>query len=135
VVSKRKAWVLDHETKGTGAAMVPLDKKVDPSRRGDGLVVVREPKPKPAKAPAPRGPRRFKVVDVMSREVLAEGADARTTVELLEGVRSIVDVSIHVWEEKAGRWQQLTQREAHMLWDLRGSATRPQRPRNAPGRS
>jgi hypothetical protein len=57
---------------------------------------------------------------VMTRRVLAEGADLRTTVDLLEGVRSIVDVSIQVWEPKADRWQQLTQREAHMLWDMRG---------------
>jgi hypothetical protein len=42
------------------------------------------------------------------------------TVDLLEGVRSIVDVSIYVWEEKAGSWQQLTQREKQMLWGLRG---------------
>ena len=131
MVSKRKVWVLDHETKGTGAEMVPLEKKVDPSRQGGGLVVVQEPRRKPERPPEPRGPRRFRVVDVMTREVLAEDADARTTVTLLEGVRSIVDVSIYVWEEKAAKWQQLTQREAHMLWDLRGSATQPQRPRNA----
>ena len=103
--------------------------------RNRGPLVVQQPKPKPPKPSAPHGPRRFKVVDVMSRKVLAEGADARTTVELLDDVRSIVDVSIYVWEDKAEKWQQLTQREAHMLWDLRGSATRPQRPRNAPGRS
>jgi hypothetical protein len=108
---------------------------VNDEERIPGPLVVRQPKPRPPQPSEPRGPRRFKVVDVMSRKVLAEGADARTTVELLEGVRSIVDVSIYVWEEKAEKWQQLTQREAHMLWDLRGSATRPQRPRNAPGRS
>jgi hypothetical protein len=113
-----KVWVLDTETKGTGAQMVPLDGRR--AVEGRGVVVVQEPKPKPEAPPEPRLPRRFKVVAVMSRRVLAEGADARTTVDLLEGIRSIVDVSIYVWEEKAGKWQGLTQREAHMLWDLRG---------------
>jgi hypothetical protein len=114
---KPTVWVLDTETKGTGAEMVPLDgrRKVD----GHGVVVV-EPKPKPEKAPEPKLPRRFRVLDVMTRQVLADDADARGTIELLEGVRSLVDVSIQVWEPKASKWQQLTQREAHMLWDLRG---------------
>jgi hypothetical protein len=117
---KGTVWVLDHETKGTGAQMVPLDKKVDADRKSGGLVVVEQrPKP-PEKPPAPRGPRRFRVVDVMTRKVLADGADTRTTVELLEGVRSVVDVSVYVWEEQAGKWQQLTQRETQMLWGMRG---------------
>ncbi len=117
---RRGLWVLDHETKGTGAQMVPLDKVEDESRAGHGVIVVREPKPKPERPPEPRGPRKFKVVDVMTGEALAEGADTRTTVEVLEGVRSSVDVSVFVWEPKAGKWQQLTQREKQMLWDLRG---------------
>src|SRR4051812_40382309 len=112
----RKTWVLDTETKGTGAQMVPLDGRRAVDARG---VVVVEPKAKPEKPPEPKLPRKFKVVDVMTRRVLAEGADTRTTVELLEGLRSPVDVSIYVWEQKADKWQQLTQREAHMLWDLR----------------
>jgi hypothetical protein len=114
---KKKVWVLDTETKGTGAEMVPLDGRRAVEGRG---VVVVEPRPKPEKAPEPKLPRRFKVVDVMTERVLAEGADTRATVDLLEGVRSFVDVSIHVWEEKAAKWQQLTQREARMLWGLRG---------------
>ena len=112
-----KVWVLDTETKGTGAQMVPLDGRRTVDARG--LVVV-QPKPKREKAPEPKLPRKFKVVDVMSRRVLAEGADARTTIDLLEDVRSIVDVSIYVWEPKADKWKGLSQREAHMLWDLRG---------------
>jgi hypothetical protein len=114
---ERKTWVLDTETKGTGAEVVPLDDRKTVAPRG---VVVVEPKRKREKPAEPKLPRRFKVVEVTTRRVLAEGADLRTTVDLLEGVRSIVDVSIQVWEPKADRWQQLTQREAHMLWDMRG---------------
>lgn len=114
---KNRVWVLDTETKGTGAEVVPLDGRK--AVQGHGVVVV-QPKPKRPKDPEPRLPRTFKVVDVMTRRVLAEGADLRTTVTLLEGIRSMVDVSIQVWEPKAGRWQQLTQREARMLWGMRG---------------
>src|SRR3954454_9405872 len=114
---ERKTWVLDTETKGTGAQMVPLDGRRSVDARG--LVVV-QPKAKPEKPPEPKLPRKFKVVDVMTERVLAEGADTRTTVELLEGLRSLVDVSVQVWEERAGKWQQLSRREMQMLWSLRG---------------
>jgi hypothetical protein len=60
----------------------------------------------------------------MTQRVLAEGADARATVGVLEEQRSVVDVSVYVWEEQRERWQQLTQRERQMLWDLRGRERR-----------
>lgn len=116
-----KKWILDTETKGTGAQMLPLEKVLrepagKPARRP---VPSRRPKPVPAAEPAP--PRRFKVVDVMTREVLAEGAGTRATVDLLAEVRSIVDVALYVWSERLGQWQLLTFAESKMLWDLRGS--------------
>src|SRR4051794_10239399 len=112
-----KVWILDTETKGTGAQMVPLE-KAQSKGQGRGVVVAPEPKTPPEKAPAPKGPRKFKVVDVVTRETLAEGAGARATADLLKEVRSIVDISVHVWEESAGEWQELSQREKRMLWDL-----------------
>src|SRR4051794_22533783 len=97
-----KTWVLDTETKGTGAQMVPIEKAHDGSAKaGRSPIVVRERKPPPPKPVEPAGPRRFKVVDVMTKRVLAEDEGLGATVELLEGVRSIVDVSIFVWERKA----------------------------------
>jgi hypothetical protein len=111
---KPRVWVLDTETKGTGAEMVPIE-KLKSAGAGRGVVVVQPPK-----APEPKLPRRFKVVDVMTGRVLAEGAGTRATVDLLEGVRSSVDVGIYVWEPKADKWQQLSQREKQMLWRLRG---------------
>ncbi len=115
-----KKWILDTETKGTGAQMLPLEK------------VLREPAGKPARRPVPPRkprrepateppkPRRFKVVDVMTREVLAEGAGTRATVDLLEGIRSIVDVAIYVWSDTTEKWQPLSFGESKMLWDFRG---------------
>ena len=82
--------------------------------------MVRERKPRPPKPVEPAGPRRFKVVDVMTKRVLAEDAPLDATVELLEGVRSIVDVSIYVWERKAGSWHELSLREKQMVWGFRG---------------
>jgi hypothetical protein len=116
-----KVWVLDTETKGTGANMVPLDRVLKkPASDPEKLRVLRRPEPPAPKPPEPRSPRQFKVVDVMTREVLAEGADTRTTVKLLEDVRSIVDVTIWVWQPETERWRMLTFDEARSLWDYRG---------------
>jgi hypothetical protein len=114
-----KVWILDTETKGTGANMVPLDRVL--RKRGSGRVEgFRLPALK-APAPAePHAPRRFKVVDVVTREVLADGADARATIERLEQVRSIVDVTISVWQPDSERWRMLSLEEVRALWDYRG---------------
>ena len=120
-----RTWILDTETKGTGAQMVPLDTVVkkpgEPS--GKPLFVPRKRRPPaPPADPAPRPPRRFKVVDITSREVLAESADTRTTLELLGGIRSSVDVNVSVWEPGTEKWRLLTLREKQMLWERRGHA-------------
>jgi hypothetical protein len=115
-----KVWVLDTETKGTGAEIRPLEEADAAMKRGQTPSVVRERKPRPKREPEPTGPRRFKVVDVMTKRVLAEDAPLDATVELLEGVRSIVDVSIYVWERKAESWQELSLREKQMVWGFRG---------------
>ena len=70
-----RTWILDTETKGTGAQMVPLDKVVK-QPESKPLFVPRKRQPKPPPEPAPRPPRRFKVVDISSRAVLAEDTDA-----------------------------------------------------------
>jgi hypothetical protein len=119
-VSKR--WILDTDTKGTGAQMVPLEKLNERASGGRSPVIVRERVPAPPKPPEPKLPRRFRVVDVMTRRVLGEDLGTRATVELLEDVRSSVDVSVYVWEPKAGQWQQVSQREKQMLWGFRGRA-------------
>jgi hypothetical protein len=117
-----KTWVLDTETKGTGAHVVPLEKVL--SKRGQepklNLVelkreVSRKPPPEPQAPP----PRRFKVVDIMTRETLAEHADARATVDLLGQVRSIVDVHIYVWNTERQSWRMLSLDERRALWEFR----------------
>lgn len=116
-----KVWVLDTDTKGTGAQMVPLEKVLrQPEPAPERRFVAPEAEPRPEPEPEPRPPARFKVVDVMSRQVVIEDADVRATIEALGDVRSVVDVSIYAWEDDD--WRLLSQRERRLLWDLRGRA-------------
>ena len=115
-----KIWVLDTETKGTGAQMVPLESVLEkPAPSREPFFVPRKPKPREPKPPEPPAPRRFKVVDVVSRAVLAEGASTRDALGVLSDVRSIVDVHVSVWEPKTDRWRLLTLGEQRTLWNLR----------------
>ena len=119
-----KKWILDTETKGTGAQMLPLEKVLrEPAGKPARRPVPPRP-PKPGPAPEPAAPRRFKVVDVMTRGVLAEGSGTRATVETLEDVRSIVDVALYVWSDRTERWLPLSFAESKMLWNLRGRGAR-----------
>src|SRR3954453_3523722 len=105
-----KVWVLDTETKGTGAHMVPLEKvQKQPMPKARRRRCPAQPRPR--EAPEPQRPDRFKIVDVMTLQPLLEGASARETVDSLNEVRSLVDVTIHAWDEDAGSWQRLSRGE------------------------
>src|SRR2546423_7239357 len=94
-----KVWVLDTGTKGTGARAVPLEKVLTkPPAVAEPVAVPPRARPRPPEPPEPRQPRRFKVLDVMTRQPLAEGVGLRETIDVLGPVRSIVDVNIYVWE-------------------------------------
>jgi hypothetical protein len=127
----RKVWVLDTETKGTGAEMVPLDKVQEERRRsGERRKSTsfgdrpwrRMRKREPAPEPPPRRPRRFKVVDVMTRRTLAEGVGTRETLEALRGAGTVVDVRVYVWDQRAGNWRALSFGEQKLLWEHRHDA-------------
>ena len=116
-----RIWVLDTDTKGTGAEMVPLEKierKPDPEPLRRYAPPVRGPVAEPT--PQPRAPASFRVIDVLSGRVLSEHAGTRETVELLEDRRSAVDVTIDVWDREAQDWHRLTHGERGALWALRG---------------
>jgi hypothetical protein len=121
-----KAWVLDTDTKGTGAEMVPLEKLERQRQRGrdrERISVIRRtpvPPEEPAEDPERDDRRRFKLVNVLSREVLGDGVGPREAVELLEGVRSVVDVRIYVWEPELEDWRALSLREKKLMWEFRG---------------
>jgi hypothetical protein len=118
-----KVWVLDTETKGTGAQVVPLE-HVQRRDRGAPEPVFVPPKRKPPapKAPEPRVARRFRVVDVISREVLADDADARAALDALDAVEHVVDVEVFVREPRSEHWRLLTLGEQRALWERRGGA-------------
>ena len=100
--------------------MVPLERvQHKGSNAVPGFVFPKLKLPEPD-SPQPKVPRRFKVVDVVTREVLAEDADARATVAVLEDVRSIVDVTIWVWQPEQERWRLLSLEDARALWEYRG---------------
>lgn len=114
-------WVLDTDTKGTGAEMVPLDRVLKrPAPSNEPFFVPPKRKPHEPKLEEPRAPRRFKVVDVVSQAVLAEQVGARETLNVLSDVRSVVDVHVFVWEPEADRWRLLTLDEQRLLWNRRG---------------
>lgn len=131
-----KVWVLDTETKGTGAEMVPLEKVL---RKPASEPVPRRARPAPQPVrkeaqPEPTPPRRFRVIDALSRRVLAEDANAPETLELLRGVERPVDVSVYVWEPKPESWRLLTRRELSLLWEFR-RRPRERGPRPGPERA
>ena len=116
-----KTWVLDTETKGTGAEVVPLEKKLVRPRREPDLALVElggAPRPQP-QAPAPE-PTLFKVVDVLSGGTLAEGVGVREAVRALEPLRSVLDARISVWSPQRGRWRLLSLEDVRSLWEYRG---------------
>ena len=118
----RKVWVLDTETKGTGAEMVPLEKVLRKLASGERLSVHVPPKrePRPPKEPEPKPPRSFRIVDVTTGDVLGEHLDTRATIAALEDVGSVVDVRIYVWDHSTERWVLLTLGEQKTLWEFRG---------------
>jgi hypothetical protein len=118
-----KTWVLDTETKGTGAEMVPLEKTLKPERIERDLALVELDRPaRPPEEPEPLAPLAFKVVDVMGARVLAEGIGTRETVDLLEGMTSALDARIYVRIGETGRWRLLTLEERKVLWRFRRPA-------------
>lgn len=121
-----RVWILDTDTKGTGAEMVPLDKarrKAEP--RSEPLFVPPKPRAREPTTVEPRPPRRFRVLDVKTRQLLADGTGARATLSVLGGVRSTADVNVYVWEPEADRWRLLTLAEQRVMWDRRTAPARP----------
>lgn len=120
-------WVLDTETKGTGAEMVPLDKLQErrrAKRSAKPVTVIRRADPHAgAPAPQPRAepeqPRRFRVTSVLSGRTVADDTGAREVVEAMRASRSIADLRVDVWDPRAEGWRPLSLRERNALWAFR----------------
>ena len=115
-------WVLDTETKGTGANMVPLERVTKRSSAPEHRFVLPErrlPQEEPTK---PRAPRRFRIVDVMTRQELLADGSTRDAVNALHSVRSIVDVNVYVLDDDRDRWLMLPFAEQRALLELARTA-------------
>jgi hypothetical protein len=121
-----KTWVLDTETKGTGAHMVPLESVTKRSSEVEPIFVPRKPAPQEPEPVGPRPPHKFKVIDLMTRQTLLEDANTRQAVDLLGGVRSNIDVNVYTWDEARTRWRLLSGAEQRALWDLAHPAPSPE---------
>jgi hypothetical protein len=115
----RKVWVLNTETKGTGAEMVPLETVLRKPSSGEPLYVPPRREPRPPKEPEPKLPRSFRIVDVTTGEVLGEHLNTRAALAALESVDSVVDVRIYAWDHRSERWVLLTLGEQKALWQFR----------------
>ena len=111
-------WVLETQTKGTGANVVPLGRVLKRSEPVPGFNI-RKPEPREPAPAAPREPYRFRIADVMTRQVVADDVDAREAVAALADVRSIVDVIVYVWDPEADHWRMLSFGETQALWEHR----------------
>jgi hypothetical protein len=122
---ERRVWVLDTETKGTGAHIAPMRDDAHGKRAERPLSLV-DLGPRDgntdasAPDPAPRAPLRFRVLDVMSSRVLAEDVSAQEAVAALEQVPHSVDALVFVRSPERGRWRLLTVEERRRLWAYRG---------------
>lgn len=119
-----KTWVLDADTKGTGAAMVPLERALKQKRSSRGISLGRRrasarPRQEAEPAPAPRPrrprPRQFKLISAISCRVLAEEVGAREAIDLLGRVRSLVDVRVYARDAESEEWRPLTLAETRIL--------------------
>ena len=93
----------------------PREKRFKASRRGSAPE--RHAAPDPREEVTPREPSRFKVVSALSGQVLAEDATAREAVDVIAGLRSLVDARVYVHEP--GGWRPLTMREQKLLREFR----------------
>ena len=99
--------------------MVPLESVTAHPSSTEPVFVPREvPAPAQPPEPEPRAPRRFRVVDVMTRRPILEDVGAREAVDALSAVRSLIDVNVYVREEESGRWRLLSFPEQRAMWEL-----------------
>jgi hypothetical protein len=118
-----KTWVLDTETKGTGAHMVPLEKLLRRAGKERELATVQLRRgPERVDEPGPPAPEpyRFRVVDVLSGRELGRDLDVRAAVRLLEARDSVLDSRVYVRVPGSERSRLLTLDEHKLLWRYRG---------------
>ena len=118
-----KTWILDTETKGTGAHMKPLEPaRAKPDDARELALVTLERPPRPTPEQPPPEPLRLKVVDALGARTLGEDVDVREAVRLLDDVRSPLDVRVFVRAGADARWRLIGRDELKTLWAFRATA-------------
>lgn len=84
-----------------------------------GLWVPPQKTPREPKPPEPAAPRRFRVLDVVTRAVLLEDGSVGEMLALLGTVEHINDVNLYVWEPGDERWRLLSIAEQRVVWERR----------------
>jgi len=119
-----KTWVLDTETKGTGAHIAPLpDADRGRSREAELALVQLARPPRPPRPSEPPPKATFRVVDVLGGEVLGEDLDARGAVRELAGLRSALDARVYLRHGENTRWRLLSLGDTRRLWALARDGT------------
>lgn len=116
-------WVLHTETKGTGAQMVPLEKAQKRPSTSEPVFVPREHQRDAQQRTVPVEPRRFRIVNVLTRQRMLNSASIREALAVLRETRSLVDVTVFVWEKERERWRPLTFEEQRAMMDLAAEQT------------
>ena len=99
---------------------MPLDRFEHPEEPKPAKVWVppkrtpREPEP-----PKPRAPRRFRALDVVTREVLLDDGSVAEMLEMLREVEHVNDVNLYVLEPERERWRLLSMAEQRVVWERR----------------
>jgi hypothetical protein len=113
-----KTWVLDTETKGTGAHIAPLESRAREGEKELALVQLeRGPRAPRADTPAPARTR-FRVIDVLGAGVVGDDLEAREAVAVLANMRSALDARVYVRAGEQGRWRLLSLADTRRLWQL-----------------
>ena len=99
---------------------MPLDRFEHPEEPKPGKIWVppkrtpREPEP-----PKRRAPRRFRALDVVTREVLLDDGSVAEMLEMLRAVEHVNDVNLYVWEPEREIWRLLSMAEQRVVWERR----------------
>jgi hypothetical protein len=114
-----KVWVLDTETKGTGAQMVPLESTLKQPQPKEHFLPATARRHKPAPEPVERahGASGSPTSSAARRSATTSTHEPRS--RLLAEQRSSVDVNVSVWEPGEDRWRLLTLAEKQLLWERR----------------
>jgi hypothetical protein len=113
-----KTWVLDTETKGTGAHIAPLRDGESAPEPPLNLTRFRAPAPPRPADPPEREPRLFRVVDVLAARTVAEEVPVREALQALGSMRTPLDARVYMREPGSRRARLLSLAETRALWEL-----------------